>query len=98
MSENVRPLRLRKAPSRGIIILFVIMVLFAITDVFYTFRLSSTCLFFPQHSPEKLERSHRYVLVGAEGGGGMSADPSVQTGRGGAAALLFAKPQTSKWY
>ncbi len=58
----------------------------------------STCLCSPQDSPEELERSHRYVLVGAEGGGGMSAHSPVETCRGGAAALLFAEPQTVQWY
>lgn len=52
----------------------------------------------PQDSPEKLERPHRHILFGPEGGGGMSADSPVQTPRGRAAALLFAEPQTVKRY
>lgn len=54
-------------------------------------------VFVLQYSPEKPERPHRHVLFGPEGGGGMSAHSVVQTPRGGAAALLFAKPQTIKW-
>ena len=55
-------------------------------------------MFVLQYSSEKPERPHRYVLFGPEGGGGMSSDSPVEAQRGGAAALLFAKPQTVKWY
>lgn len=58
----------------------------------------SVCLFSSQDSPEKLERPHRHILFGPEGGGGMPADSPVQAPRGRAAALLFAEPQTVQRY
>lgn len=60
--------------------------------------ISCVCMLVYQYSPEKPERPHRYVLFGPESCGGMSADSPIQTQRGGAAALLFAKSQTVKWY
>lgn len=58
----------------------------------------SICLCSLQYSSEKPERPHRYGLFGPKGRGGMSTDSLFQTPRGGAAALLFAKPKTVKWY
>lgn len=46
-----------------------------------------------QHSAEESKRQHWCGVPGQEGGGGMQAHPPLQTGRGGASALLPAEPE-----